>query len=413
MAYIYPESYYDKNYLEPDYNNIYQEPDYNNIKPFNTSNENPKDNSVSKILLSLIFVAVFALIFMVSWLIYEQKNSGPASSAIETSKGPEKTIKNRYRRRETKPKSKRVEFNDEVGEKEFYREEPPIAIERRPVTPSFLAKINSPVELEKKELIVDGYGEACDETPCKAGLICTPSALYYVPDEVQDQISNDFANAEIYPLEIDILREQNSSIEDVAEFQGKLVIALANGNIIKYSDTEQTLVHSSKDIQELAVHNNMLYGMSKGTINSINIQMFNKKEWQWHELNTWPTDVISMEGSLDGRELFLKTATHAYYVSENRLMEKKALDEELFKIYGETANDFVILNNKGEAKIVPSDVTFNNVASGILLSNGRFMYLHQENTDLIQRIRQIQGEPVFISRAVCVLPNEDTPTIQL
>jgi hypothetical protein len=327
----------------------------------------------------------------------------------------DKNSSRRQPERKTRRYPRKVVFNEEVTEKEFDKLEPPSEVEHTPIRPSFLTKLgtDSYIEEEKKDETIEGYGEPCDENPCRDGLICTPSTIYYVPDEAQATMNQDFSDVEIYPLVIDLLQQLDSSIEDIAEYQGKLVIALSTGQIVKYSEEEQDVVTSSKDIEELAVHNGMLYGLSNGTVYNINAKMFKKNVWDWYEISNWPKDINSMEASLDGSEMYLKTDQHGYKINNDRLVEKKSVDDGIFRIYGSTAEEFVVLNEKGEAKLSPSNVTFRDVSTGVLLPNSKFMYLNHENSDLIQRVRQIQGEAVFVSRAICLQPSEEHPIIQL
>ena len=237
--------------------------------------------------------------------------------------------------------------------------------------------------------------------------------IYYVPDETQAKMSLDFVNVEIYPLEIDIVSKMNIPINDVAEYNHKLVILMNDSRVVKYSDEEQLVVTTDRVIEEMAVHENCLYGLSEGEVYSINKNMFEKEVWKWNKLENLPKDVISIEASLNRKELYLKTPEYGYKIRSDRIIGKQATDIGEYRIYGDTANEYVLLNENGEARLIPSNITFNDVSTGVLMSDGKFLHLNQDNNKLIDRIRRIQGEPIFISRAICLEKEGEKPIIQL
>jgi len=376
--------------------------EYNNPTYYDTKTEkNTGANIAMTYLIVIVTICFIILLVLLIWAIFlymTYKNRDTTDPRI-----PQTYIQAKGKTR------KRVHFNERIHSREFSRDEPPSKVEKAS-KPNFINKLSE--EKTEKSIEYGLYGDPCDDIECNSGLVCSPSSIYYIPDG-STSIKPDFEGVRIHPLNIDIITKLNKSIKDVAHYDRTLIILLSDGNFVKYNENLEIYVDSNIVIEEIAVHNNMIYGLAKGEIYSINSKMISKETWEWNKVKNWTDNVISIEASTDGSEMFLKTQKYGYIVKDGRITDKRTLDENTYKIYGCTPTNHVYLNGKGQAKVMPADITINDVSSGILTKSNKFLYLHEDHALNIQRIRQIENEPVFISRAICVNSNGEKPIIKL
>ena len=190
-----------------------------------------------------------------------------------------------------------------------------------------------------------------------------------------------------------------SPVIDVAQYSTYALYLLADGNIIKQVNESQdtrTRVSNNVKLTQIATFNGYLYGVSAGSLYTLDAATFDQSKWIWKPVDWAPIQILELSPTYDGNYMWFNTREGGMLFDASHRVVSTVKDARVKRYYGKDSKSYIeVRMGDNKAMIYPSKKTVLGIRGGILTHDDQLVRI-PDTDKTISHYRLLQWKPYVV-----------------